>query len=106
VDSAVNPYLSFAAVIKAMGDGIQRGLDPGPPEDRNIYDAIAGGKDVKKVPMTLGAALEALAGDELIKEALPGEMYKVFHHYKTDEWERYCATVSDWDVREYLDILP
>ena len=24
----------------------------------------------------------------------------------TDEWERYCATVSDWDVGEYLDILP
>ena len=57
VDSAVNPYLSFAAVIKAMGDGIQRGLDPGPPEDRNIYEAIAGGKDVQKVPMTLGEAL-------------------------------------------------
>jgi glutamine synthetase len=106
VDSAVNPYLSFAAVIKAMADGIQRGLDPGPPEDRNIYEAIAGGKDVKKVPMTLGDALQALAGDEVIKEALPDEMYKVFHHYKTDEWERYCATVSDWDVAEYLDILP
>ena len=83
-----------------------RGLDPGPPEDRNIYDAIAGGKEVKKVPMTLGEALAALARDEVIKDALPGEMYKVFHHYKTDEWERYCATVSDWDVGEYLDILP
>jgi glutamine synthetase len=30
----------------------------------------------------------------------------VFEHYKRDEWERYCATVTDWDVREYLDILP
>ena len=106
MDSAVNPYLSFAAVIKAMDDGIQRSLDPGPPEDRNIYEAIAGGKQVKKVPMTLGEALEALAKDDVIKDAMPGEMYKVFHHYKTDEWERYCATVSDWDVGEYLDILP
>jgi glutamine synthetase len=30
----------------------------------------------------------------------------VFHHYKQDEWERFCATVSDWDVAEYLDIMP
>jgi glutamine synthetase len=30
----------------------------------------------------------------------------VFHHYKTDEWERFCATVSDWDITEYLDVLP
>ena len=33
-------------------------------------------------------------------------MYRVFMHYKRDEWERYCAQVSDWDVTEYLDVLP
>ena len=32
---------------------------PGAPEDRNIYEAIAGGKDVRRVPMTLGEALES-----------------------------------------------
>ncbi len=89
-----------------MEDGITRNLDPGPPEDRNIYDAIAGGKNVKRVPMNLGAALEALENDPVIKEAMPGDMYKVFRHYKTDEWERFCATVSDWDIAEYLDVLP
>jgi glutamine synthetase len=106
VDSSVNPYLSCAAIIKAMEDGIQRNLDPGPPENRNIYEAIAGGKNVKRVPMTLGDALAELEKDAVIRDALPGEMYTVFHHYKTDEWERYCATVSDWDVAEYLDVLP
>jgi glutamine synthetase len=106
VDSAVNPYLSCAAIIKAMDDGIKRNLDPGPPEEGNIYEAIAGGKDVKRVPMTLGEALVALEKDTVIQDALPGEMYTVFHHYKQDEWERFCATVSDWDVAEYLDIMP
>jgi glutamine synthetase len=106
VDSAVNPYLSCAAIIKAMDDGIKRNLDPGPPEEGNIYEAIAGGKDVKRVPMTLGEALAALEKDTLIQDAMPGDMYRVFHHYKTDEWERFCAAVSDWDVAEYLDIMP
>ena len=64
------------------------------------------GKEVKKIPMTFGDALDALEADEVVKSALPGEMYTVFMHYKRDEWERFCATVTDWDVNEYLDILP
>jgi glutamine synthetase len=106
VDSSVNPYLSFAGLLMAMKDGIQRTLDPGPPEERNIYEAIAQGKQVRRVPSTLGEALDALEKDDVIKQALPGEMYRVFMHYKRDEWERFIATVSDWDVKEYLDILP
>ena len=106
VDSAVNPYLSMAALIVAMRDGIERKLEPGAPEERNIYEAISAGKDVKKIPMTLGEALDALEADDVVQKALPGDMYRVFMHYKRDEWERYCATVTDWDVKEYLDVLP
>ena len=102
----MNPYLCLGALIKAMDDGIQREVDPGTPEERNIYEAMAGGKEVKKIPMTFGDALDALDADPLIQSAMPGEMFKVFRHYKRDEWERYCATVSDWDREEYLDILP
>jgi glutamine synthetase len=106
VDSAVNPYLSFAGLLAVMKDGLQRNLDPGPPEERNIYEAIALGKAVRRVPSTLGEALDALEGDEVVRSALPGDMYRVFMHYKRDEWERFISTVSDWDVKEYLDILP
>jgi glutamine synthetase len=106
VDSAVNPYLSLAALIRVMEDGIDRKVDPGPPEERNIYEAMAGGKEVKRIPMTFGDALDALDEDEVVQSALPDEMYKVFRHYKRDEWERYCATVTEWDVEEYLDVLP
>ncbi|MGI9608011.1 MAG: glutamine synthetase family protein [Acidimicrobiales bacterium] len=106
VDSAVNPYLSMAGLIKAMDHGLDENLDPGPPEERNIYEAMEAGKDVKKIPMNLGEALDALRADDVIKSALPGEMFRVFEHYKRDEWERFMATVTDWDVDEYLDILP
>ena len=33
-------------------------------------------------------------------------MYKVFEHYKRDDWERFLAEVTEWDLNEYLDILP
>ena len=106
VDSAVNPYLALAGLIKVMDDGIQRKLDPGKPEEGNIYEAIAAGKDVERVPMTLGEALDELEQDDVVKSALPDEMYRVFMHYKRDEWERFCATVTEWDMQEYLDVLP
>ena len=35
-----------------------------------------------------------------------GRLYKVFNHYKRDEWERYLAAVTDWERDEYLEVLP
>jgi glutamine synthetase len=106
VDSMVNPYLMAGAIVKAADDGIKRNLDPGMPEERNIYSAMEEGKQVRKLPMTLGHALEELSKDEVIKSAMPGEMYRLYHEYKTDEWERFNATVSNFDVETYLDCLP
>ena len=47
VDAAVNPYLGLGALSIAMEDGINRKLDPGDPEEGNIYEAIAAGKQVQ-----------------------------------------------------------
>jgi len=106
VDSTVNQYLLGAAILKAFDDGLENNLDPGEPEERNIYEAMEAGKQVKKLPISLGNALTALSKDETIKSAMPDEMYKVFHWYKNDEWERFMSTVTDWDQDEYLDYLP
>ena len=106
VDSAVNPYLSFAALIKAMEDGIKRKLDPGPPEERNIYDAIAGGKQVERIPRAFGAGAAGSGEGPVVRSALPGEMWNVFWHYKTDEWNRFIATVSDWDIETTWTSFP
>ena len=106
VDSMVNPYLMGAALLKAFDDGITRDIDPGEPEERNIYEAMEAGKQVKKLPMSLGDALEELDKDEVIKSAMPDEMYRVFTHYKGDEWERFNHTVTDWDLQTYIDCLP
>lgn len=106
VDSMVNPYLMGTGILAAFDDGIDNDLDPGEPEERNIYEAMEAGKEVKKLPMSLGEALDRLAADEVIKASMPDEMYKVFHWYKNDEWEKFMATVTDWDADEYMDCLP
>ena len=106
VDSMVNPYLMGGALLKAFEDGISNNLDPGEAEERNIYQAIEEGKQVKKLPMSLGEALQKLADDEVIKSSMPDEMYRVYHHYKNDEWEKFNHTVTDWDLETYIDCLP
>ncbi|MBT4890716.1 MAG: glutamine synthetase [Rhodospirillales bacterium] len=106
VDSMVNPYLMGAALFKAFDDGLANKLDPGDPEERNIYAAIDAGKKVKKLPMSLGEALIELENDAVIKSSMPDEMYTVFEHYKRDEWESFMATVTDWDLNTYWDCLP
>ena len=93
-------------MLKAFDDGIRRKLDPGEPEQRNIYQAMEEGKQVKKLPLSLGEALDRLEDDPIIRAALPGDMYRVFMHYKRDEWERFLGTVTEWDTQTYLDCLP
>ena len=106
VDSMVNPYLMGSTILAAADDGIDNKLDPGEPEERNIYEAIKAGKDVKKLPLTLGEALQALADDEVVQRGMPGEMYGLFHEYKSDEWARFNSSVTDWDHDTYMECLP
>lgn len=106
VDSTVNPYLLAAGLLTAFDDGLRRRLDPGEPESRNIYQAMEEGKEVKKLPLTLGEALDRLAEDDVVRRALPDEMYRVFMHYKRDEWEKFLSTVTRWDLETYWDCLP
>src|SRR5579862_3827945 len=106
VDSACNPYLTQAALLKTGLDGIKRKLDPGPPQQRNVYDVLDEGVEIPRVPAHLGEALEALEADEVVRSAMPGRLYDVYMHYKRDEWEQYLAVVTDWEREKYLDVLP
>jgi glutamine synthetase len=64
------------------------------------------GEKVVKLPMSLGAALDALEADEVVRSGMPGEMWDVFIDYKRDEWDKFLATVTDWDIETYIDCLP
>lgn len=50
--------------------------------------------------------LDRLANDKVIMSVIPSDMYKKFHWYKNDEWERFMHTVTEWDEETYMDCLP
>lgn len=106
VDSMVNPYLMMSALLQAVDHGIGDQLDAGDPQQGNVYDLPEEEQAGKRLPTNLGEALAALAQDDVVRSALPGDMYRVFEHHKRDEWERFNATVTQWDVDTYIDCLP
>jgi glutamine synthetase len=57
-DPSCNPYLSFAAILMAVIDGIQNKIHPGDPLDKDIYDLEP--EELAKVPKTPGSLEEAL----------------------------------------------
>ena len=60
-DPAANPYIAFAAMLKAGLDGIQNKIDQGEPMDKNLYELPPEKMaKVKQVPGSLDQAIAAL----------------------------------------------
>ena len=98
-EPAANPYLYIAAQVVAGRDGMASAADPGPPLDAP-YTAPAA-----SLPRSLGEALDALAADPVFAQAWGSEVVAWFASIKRAEFDRYLAHVSDWEQREYFDLL-
>ncbi len=80
-DPAANPYLAFSALLMAGLDGIKNKIDPGPAQDKNLYDLPAEElENIDTVCHSLREALESLeadhdfllAGDVFTKDQIDG----------------------------------
>ena len=83
VDSMHNPYLMGSGLLKCFEDGITNNIDPGKPESRSMYEAQAAGKKVKKLPLSLGEALERLKKIKLFNQLCLMKCIKYFIGIKT-----------------------
>ena len=72
-DSSANPYLALGAFIHAGLDGIRGKLDPGEAVDvdpATLTEADRAAAGAHRLPASLAAALDALAADTLLMDAL------------------------------------
>ena len=113
-DATVNPYLSHAAILAAIADGITSEIDPGPPmvdgEQGSVESSSNGaGEDGPRfdpLPTTLAEAIDALEQDAIVRAGLSDELCQVFLDLKRDEWARSCGAITDWALETYLDYAP
>ncbi|NLE45871.1 MAG: type I glutamate--ammonia ligase [Chloroflexi bacterium] len=106
-DPSCNPYLAFAAMLKAGLDGIEKGMTPPDALEENLYDlddARRQARHVEMLPGSLKEALDCLAEDKVIQDALGAHVYERFLTAKAQEWNEYRLQVTPWEVERYLSI--
>lgn len=104
-DPSCNPYLALAVCLKAGLHGIKNKIAPPPPCDANIFNLSSQERaemEIGDLPPSLDAALDCLARDEVIKEALGEHVVQRFLEAKKIEWENYCMQVHPWELEQYL----
>jgi glutamine synthetase len=114
-DSSSNPYIEYAAILRAGLDGIKNSIDPGPDTSENVYHMSkerVQELNIGFLPSSLGEALEALKKDVLIRETLGEYSYTRYLKLKEEEWKEYQAEIertgdpgiqiSEWELKRYL----
>ena len=107
-DPACNPYLAFAALLHAGLEGIEQGYELPDEMTTNLYrlsDEEREEQGVEALPGSLGEAIEALAGSELMQKALGEHIFPRYVELKRSEWDEYRIQVSEWEKRRYLAAL-
>jgi glutamine synthetase len=107
-DPACNPYLTFAALLQAGLEGIEKGYDLPEPMEKNLYHLSPDDRrrmGIEQLPETLGEAIEITAESEIVLRTLGEHMFNRFVEIKRQEWEDYRVQVTPWELDRYLPVL-
>jgi glutamine synthetase len=107
-DPACNPYLTFAALLQAGLEGIEKGYQLADPMDTNLYHLTAEERKERGIvalPETLGEAVDEFAGSELMRRAFGDHIFDNYVKLKRKEWDEYRIQLTEWELEKYLSVL-
>jgi glutamine synthetase len=107
-DPACNPYLTFAALLHAGLEGIERGYELPEPMETNLYHLTPEQRrerGIVSLPETLGEAIDELAASELARKALGPHIFDRYVELKRSEWDEYRVQLTEWELERYLAVL-
>jgi glutamine synthetase len=107
-DPACNPYLTFAAMLHAGLEGIEKGYSLTEPIDKNLYelsDKERQSMGVDSLPDSLGHAIAIAQDSQLVKKVLGPHIFPRYIELKKKEWEEYRIQVTKYELNKYLPIL-
>ncbi|HEU4701358.1 MAG TPA: glutamine synthetase family protein, partial [Conexibacter sp.] len=87
-DPACNPYLTFAALLMAGLEGIEKGYELPEPMESNLYRLTAEERrerGIVALPESLGEAIDELAGSDLMRRALGDHIFPRYVELKRKE---------------------
>src|SRR5712691_9356745 len=98
-DPACNPYLTFATLLHAGLEGIERGYELPPSMETNLYHLSADQRRERGIialPESLGEAIDELAASELMQRARGEHIFPRYVELKRKEWDEYRVQVTEW----------
>jgi glutamine synthetase len=101
-DSACNPYLTFAALLAAGLEGIEREYPLPPSRDAGDEVSLA---SAQTLPGSLYEAILEAEQSDLLQRCLGDHVYEALLTSKRIEWESYRAHITDYELNRYLPIL-
>jgi glutamine synthetase len=107
-DPACNPYLTFAALLHAGLEGIEKGYELPDAMETNLYHLTAEQRrerGIVSLPETLGEAIDELAQSELARKALGPHIFDRYIELKRKEWDDYRVQLTSWEMERYLPTL-
>lgn len=107
-DASANPYLATAALVAAGLHGIDAQLDPGPAREEDLFalnPPELQARGIGCLPQSLEQALDALAGDAVVLDALGPGLSETFLRLKREEWLDYARHVSAWELQRYARLF-
>jgi len=107
-DPACNPYLTFACLLHAGLDGIEKGYELPDPMETNLYHLTPEQRrerGIVSLPETLGEAIDELSRSELARKALGAHIFDRYVELKRKEWDEYRVQLTDWEMKKYLAVL-
>jgi glutamine synthetase len=107
-DPACNPYLTFAALLQAGLEGIEKGYELPPPMEENLFELTheeRRERGIISLPESLGEAIDELAQSELCRRILGPHIFERYVAIKEREWDEYRVQVTPWELERYLSVL-
>ncbi len=102
-DPSSNPYLVSAVMLAAGLDGIRQQMELPPPLEETILEQNrARLRHIESLPNSLREALEVLADDNVVLNALGPYISDRYLAAKRQEYEEYSRQVTEWEVQRYF----
>jgi glutamine synthetase len=99
--SDANPYLLAAVMVAAGLDGVRRCL----PAPEPVADSLFGEIRFAPLPASPAEGIPALLADAELAAALGPGFVTMLADVQRLDWQRYLSHVSDWEIREYREML-
>jgi len=107
-DPACNPYLAFSVMLAAGLAGIEGRYELPEPVEEDIFEMTPEerrARGIDTLPGNLFEAIQEMERSELVRQALGDHVFEKFLANKRIEWDRYRTYVTDYELKNYLQIL-